>query len=738
MYKIINDLSYCLSTDYIFNKYWYAICFLLIKNLGEIMFKNFRSNIGFATKIITMMFILSLFSVMLFSEEEEYKLLSDTPMSEAAFGFGVDIDGDWSIVGAYGEDVAGDESKNGSVSIFKWNSMEWILFQKIDFPGELGWQVGFGYSVKIRDNVAVIGCPWDWTGFAGTGSIYVYEFNGTSWEFVQRLIPENAAGNDNFGITLDFDGQTIVAGASGTDLVAGTTVPNEMNYGAAYVYRKINGIWTEQNRLMASDGTSFDFFGRDVAVDGDNVVVGAYAGGLDDLHTNGPGKAYIFRLIDGEWTETQTLSDENGVNGDWFGRAIDIDDNTLIVGSMKKHTENGNNKGAVFIYTWNGTEWGFSQEIQAENPGEYNFFSSDVAIEGDEMIIGSAFWNDPSDGRVYKFIFNGSEWLQTETVQQSDPEYADDFGTSVALSGSRFIVGAPWKNYNNLQWAGAAYIYHNDNLPPVANAGSDIETFENDNVTLNGTDSYDPENENLTYVWTSPEGIILDDVNSVNPTFTAPDVNEETTFTFSLVVSDGEFDSQPDEVNVTVLPMLPVNNLTANSNGLVEWEPPSNAKDFTNHYNIYLDGELLQTNYEETFYQLTNLEDNIQYEVGLSAVYDEGESDIIIATFTFINTENENNALESNKLLGNYPNPFNPRTTIYFSITKNAKINLSIYNAKGQKVKSLITNEYKKGMHSIVWEGKNDFGKPVSSGIYFYVLNIDNESQIIKKCLLLK
>ncbi len=91
-----------------------------------------------------------------------------------------------------------------------------------------------------------------------------------------------------------------------------------------------------------------------------------------------------------------------------------------------------------------------------------------------------------------------------------------------------------------------------------------------------------------------------------------------------------------------------------------------------------------------------------------------------------------------NNSLSNYPNPFNPSTTIDFSIQKDSKIEISIYNIKGQKVRTLADNDFAQGSHSIIWNGDDDFYKSVSSGIYFYELNINSRTEAVKKCLLLK
>jgi len=98
----------------------------------------------------------------------------------------------------------------------------------------------------------------------------------------------------------------------------------------------------------------------------------------------------------------------------------------------------------------------------------------------------------------------------------------------------------------------------------------------------------------------------------------------------------------------------------------------------------------------------------------------------------------DNDLLSSNIVLANYPNPFNPRTTISFSIPQDSEVNLSIYNITGQKVKTLADDEYEKGFHKLIWDGKNSFGKEVSSGVYMYKLKVDGKTKAVKKCLMLK
>ena len=117
---------------------------------------------------------------------------------------------------------------------------------------------------------------------------------------------------------------------------------------------------------------------------------------------------------------------------------------------------------------------------------------------------------------------------------------------------------------------------------------------------------------------------------------------------------------------------------------------------------------------------------------------DPDESEIIIPITMIIEFVFAEEGLPSiqNELSGNFPNPFNPTTTISFSLTTE-HTELVIYNLKGQKVKQLVNEELAAGAHQVVWDGKDDSGKPVGSGIYFYKLKSGNYTST-KKMILMK
>jgi len=89
-------------------------------------------------------------------------------------------------------------------------------------------------------------------------------------------------------------------------------------------------------------------------------------------------------------------------------------------------------------------------------------------------------------------------------------------------------------------------------------------------------------------------------------------------------------------------------------------------------------------------------------------------------------------------LYGNYPNPFNPETTISFSIPQKAKVNLSVFNIKGQKVTTITNDVFEKGKYDLIWSGTDSNNRAVSTGVYFYRLEVNEKTKAVKKCLLLK
>ena len=156
--------------------------------------------------------------------------------------------------------------------------------------------------------------------------------------------------------------------------------------------------------------------------------------------------------------------------------------------------------------------------------------------------------------------------------------------------------------------------------------------------------------------------------------------------------------------------------LFRSSNDGSSWEKCSD------NFNFYINPNYTFSSYEP--YKMWYIDENSDFWLG----------DVQNMTGTGISTVE----MITNNNLSIYPNPFNPATTISFSIPTESKIELTVYNTKGQKVKTLINNKIEKGNHSTNWYGKDENNNSVSSGVYFYKLNVNNEPKAIKKSLLLK
>ena len=133
-------------------------------------------------------------------------------------------------------------------------------------------------------------------------------------------------------------------------------------------------------------------------------------------------------------------------------------------------------------------------------------------------------------------------------------------------------------------------------------------------------------------------------------------------------------------------------------------------------------------------YSVLNLEEGIYENRSLIAG---SQSYSVIKFGNLGDPQNEPPFIKETILHGNHPNPFNPETNISFSIPSEQIVKLTIYNLKGQKVRELINGQFVSGEHSVIWNGKDDNGKQVGSGLYFYKLKTDGK-EISKKMLLIK
>ncbi len=165
-------------------------------------------------------------------------------------------------------------------------------------------------------------------------------------------------------------------------------------------------------------------------------------------------------------------------------------------------------------------------------------------------------------------------------------------------------------------------------------------------------------------------------------------------------------------------------------------EPASTDRSFFG-YRIMRDGNTVVELQTGTEYWDINLPPQSFYNYEIYAVYTTGEAIPYVIGPVYAEA---NNAVPqySTALLGNSPNPFNPETRIDFSIASDSRVGIEVFNTRGQRVKTLTDTRYEKGEHHVLWQGDDDAGHNVSSGIYFYRMTVDDKSVGVKKMIMLK
>jgi hypothetical protein len=176
--------------------------------------------------------------------------------------------------------------------------------------------------VAISGVTVVIGAPEDDDAGNSSGSAYVYVRNGGVWTQQQKLTASDAVFNDRFGNSVGISGDTIVVGAWLDDSMSGS----------AYVFIRSGGVWTQQQKIRALDAGAGDLFGSSVSISGDRIVVGAP--GNDDVGIDS-GSAYIFVRSAGVWAQAAKLTAGDASSKDNFGTAVAIDGTTAVVSAIE-------------------------------------------------------------------------------------------------------------------------------------------------------------------------------------------------------------------------------------------------------------------------------------------------------------------------------------------------------------------------------------------------------------------
>jgi len=381
--------------------------------------------------------------------EEEDKLLASDGAADDRFGRSVSIskDGVRIIIGSRDKGTGGFFVR-GAAYIFKCTGTTWTQEQKI--KADVADTILFGISVSINadGNRVVVGSEGD-NSFKG--SAYIFKRTGTTWTQEQKIVASDRANFDFFGISVSInsDGSRVIISATRDD--------NDI--GSAYIFKRDGTIWTEEQKIIASDGASSDRFGTSVSInsDGSRVIIGAQE---DDSNT---GSAYIFKRNGTLWLEEQKILASDAATLDRFGNSVSInaDGSRVIVGAF--FDDNDNNKGSAYIFKRDETTWTEEQKIIASDRTVDDQFGSSVSINSNGCrVIVSAIGDDSNKGSAYIFNRIGITWTEEQKIIASDGASSDRFGTSVSINGDglRTIVGA-LNDDDKGNNSGSAYVFGN-------------------------------------------------------------------------------------------------------------------------------------------------------------------------------------------------------------------------------------------------------------------------------------
>ncbi len=310
----------------------------------------------------------------------------------------------------------------------------------------------FGNSVSISGDYAIVGAYYDDDNGTNSGSAYIFFYDGTSWSEQAKLLASDGNTNDYFGYSVSISGDYAIVGAVYDD-------DNGTNSGSAYIFKRSGTSWSEQAKLTASDGAAGDEFGVSVSISGDYAIVGAYK---EDYNGANSGSAYIFKRSGTNWSEQAKLTASDGFDYDEFGGSVSISGDYAIVGAWGDD-DSGINSGSAYIFYYNGTNWSQQAKLTTSDGANYDWFGGSVSVSGDYAIVG-AYGDDDSglsSGSAYIFKRSGTSWSEQAKLLAADGAEDDQFGWSVSISGDYAIAGA-FKDDDNGTNSGSAYIFFYD------------------------------------------------------------------------------------------------------------------------------------------------------------------------------------------------------------------------------------------------------------------------------------
>jgi hypothetical protein len=327
----------------------------------------------------------------------------------------------------------------------------------------------FGQALALESDTLLVGAYNDDPTGAG-GAVYAFSRSGSVWSETQKILPAGTSNSGAFGQSVDLSGDLAVVGAPATGGAA---------EGSAQVYVRSSGIWSLQATLLASPQQAGEGFGHTVAIDSDTIAVGKAPG------TSGDGRVHVFRHNGSSWNLEAIVQSANGPQTN-FGIAVDLEGDLLALGSFRNPS--AGNKGIALLYRRNGTSWALDERVKPPAPANNDYFGAAVSLHGQRLLVGAPAGDPapgfsagagPDSGYAYLFAHDGTSWLLDRELHGSSAGAGDQFAIALAHNDQHVLLSARFDD--NPTDAGGAFLYR---------IGGDVELYGSG---LAGTSGFVPQ-----------------------------------------------------------------------------------------------------------------------------------------------------------------------------------------------------------------------------------------------------
>ena len=370
---------------------------------------------------------------------ETQKVQASDMDARTNFGHSVAIDGDMAAIGAFSREYSGMLDA-GAVYLFGRSGGRWQQ-ETILTASDADGGDRFGNLVAIRNDVLIaladrVNCQSE-PGYCG--ALYVFRRTGGVWAEEAKLIPTDIRADDNFGEEIALGDGIIAVGSTRADL------GNDPDRGAVYVFRYDGAEWNQEAKLIASDPEFEDGFGSAVALEQNQLLIGAP--GADCC-----GAVYLFSHDGSAWNEDVKLTASDAASGDEFGAAVGLQGGTLVVGT-NRDLPACSVCGSVYVFEHDGIDW--QEQLQLLPPvlAVGGLFGHALLLSGDRLMVDHWF-----EGTVYWYERDGETWTKkTRFVRLGQQNYS--FGQTIGLSNDDLILGDGHLRCGDCHDCGAAYFF---------------------------------------------------------------------------------------------------------------------------------------------------------------------------------------------------------------------------------------------------------------------------------------